>query len=784
MTRLLTCMLALAAGLATWTAAAEKAAAPKVDQKIGLVLAVNGTTAVRLSLGREEGVLEGNVFAVYSQTQLVRLPLTGDVALKKEQEVAKVRVTAVEPHESNAEVLTVTDGVKLVKGMTVIQVLEQLNENSPPRIVSVRPDVTEIDGGKTISINTSVVDTEGDAFELAWSATGGELALSRTTRQMNKWVAPLDKGEFTITITATDAWGNASKATVVLRSRGRAEGSRREFAISRVMGRDLTPVGDLYFTSMKFDNNGDLFVNDQKKGGIFRHFLDIPSKPEKISQYKDGEKELTLKAPLCFDVTDDKIFVCDGNGGFIRIFAKNGQYLGTIGAGKGSGIGFLGNPVDMAVAGDGTIYIVDSDNQCVEVLAPDGRSRFRAGRTGTGEGEFQKPVDIEIARDGSLFVLDAGKPGVLIFSDRMEYRRTILCPATEDMNLVDMVMDRINNRFYILDAGEEKVMAFTTAGEFIGLLGAEKEAWHHVVRPASVAVNTLGQVYVASAATTQMTRYNLDSSFSGRMDVTLTAGGTALAATGKRIFLLESRYYQILEFDYYGWCLGVIGGNSKKNGTIGEGVRLAANDQFVYVLDLKYRSVHQYTHLGEEVAPLGDKGEEPGKFMKPADIALDARGNLYVLDTDLKRVTVFGPDGKLLTVFASDVNASVKMVRPALLAVAADGGTIFIYDQKLYTILKYDARGVAQASYGQKGSKEIGQFGSVTYLGLDEAGYCVAADPDANRVQKIDFTAAAGRPFVQFIKETALYQDATLYTVDPFGQLVLYDGKGKLILMR
>ena len=50
----------------------------------------------------------------------------------------------------------------------------------------------------------------------------------------------------------------------------------------------------------------------------------------------------------------------------------------------------------------------------------------------------------------------------------------------------------------------------------------------------------------------------------------------------------------------------------------------------------------------EWISLIGKRGFEPGQFYRPAHLAVDAAGFLYVADTDNHRVQKFSADGKLL----------------------------------------------------------------------------------------------------------------------------------------
>ena len=66
----------------------------------------------------------------------------------------------------------------------------------------------------------------------------------------------------------------------------------------------------------------------------------------------------------------------------------------------------------------------------------------------------------------------------------------------------------------------------------------------------------------------------------------------------------------------------------------------------VFVMD-QSQEVRQFRSTGEFVRTLGRQGEGPGEFQGAIGVAFDPEGNAWVADGNLKRYSVFGPDGTL-----------------------------------------------------------------------------------------------------------------------------------------
>jgi serine/threonine-protein kinase len=101
--------------------------------------------------------------------------------------------------------------------------------------------------------------------------------------------------------------------------------------------------------------------------------------------------------------------------GVITTFAGTGEW-GFAGDGGPAAAAQLGRLSDVAVGTDGRLYIADSDNDCVRLVTPDGIIATFAGRCGqagfAGDGGpatgalLDRPSGVEIGRQGEVYIAD------------------------------------------------------------------------------------------------------------------------------------------------------------------------------------------------------------------------------------------------------------------------------------------------------------------------------------------------------------------------------------------
>jgi hypothetical protein len=101
--------------------------------------------------------------------------------------------------------------------------------------------------------------------------------------------------------------------------------------------------------------------------------------------------------------------------GDISTFAGTGQW-GFVGDSGPAVDAQLGRLADVAVGGDGRVYIADTDNSCVRVVTPDGTIATFAGRCGQrgfagDDGPataalLDRPYGVEVGPEGEVYVAD------------------------------------------------------------------------------------------------------------------------------------------------------------------------------------------------------------------------------------------------------------------------------------------------------------------------------------------------------------------------------------------
>jgi DNA-binding beta-propeller fold protein YncE len=221
-----------------------------------------------------------------------------------------------------------------------------------------------------------------------------------------------------------------------------------------------------------------------------------------IGMYGSGDGELHYAVGVALD-SDGHIFVSE-NETFentihhrIQKFDSDGTFLtkwGTWGVGDGQ---FKG-PYGLDIDGDGNVYAADTyyfsnilvGNHRVQKFDNDGAFVTKWGSLGTSDGQFVDPVDVAVDGDGNIFVLDqSGR--VQKFASDGSFLDAWTGPPIDAFGIA---VDADGN-VYVSDF-RHRITKFTGGGELVTSWGSEGNGDGQFSNPRGLAIDPDGNVYV------------------------------------------------------------------------------------------------------------------------------------------------------------------------------------------------------------------------------------------------------------------------------------------------
>jgi tripartite motif-containing protein 71 len=104
-------------------------------------------------------------------------------------------------------------------------------------------------------------------------------------------------------------------------------------------------------------------------------------------------------------------------------------------------------------------------------------------------------------------------------------------------------------------------------------------------------------------------------------------------------------------------------------------------------------TILKFDSNGNYVSSIGSTFRHSSQYSSPAGIAFDAAGNMYAVDSGNGRVQKFDGQGNYLTQFGSEGNGAGQFAGPPG-AISIDvSGNIYVTDYSGYSVLVFDGNG-------------------------------------------------------------------------------------------
>lgn len=205
-----------------------------------------------------------------------------------------------------------------------------------------------------------------------------------------------------------------------------------------------------------------------------------------------------------------------------------------------------------------------------------------------------------------------------------------------------------------------------------------------------------------------------------------------------RILVPDTHYFRVLIYSPEGQIVQTIGG------TMGHGP-----GEFGYVTDVvqdskgcyyvaeygEYDRIQKFTREGEFVRQWGNHGNEPGQFVRPQALAIDAQDRIWVADACNHRIQVFDTEGVRLFGWGEQGAAAGQICYPY--GIALDGqGHVYVCEYGNHRVQKFTLDGKSLGCFGKAGHKP-GEFFNPWGVVIDRAGRVHVLDTNNHRVQRI-----------------------------------------------
>ena len=109
----------------------------------------------------------------------------------------------------------------------------------------------------------------------------------------------------------------------------------------------------------------------------------------------------------------------------------------------------------------------------------------------------------------------------------------------------------------------------------------------------------------------------------------------------------------------------ILGRRGNRPGEFNFPCDIAAADGVLWIADTGNQRIQGITPAGDSVVAFGEAGDTPGRMAMPKGVATDREGNVYVVDARFENVQIFDSAGKLLLVIGEEGTGPGQFWLPA-----------------------------------------------------------------------------------------------------------------------
>jgi tripartite motif-containing protein 71 len=309
----------------------------------------------------------------------------------------------------------------------------------------------------------------------------------------------------------------------------------------------------------------------------------------------------------------------------------------------GTAPGQLAYPRGLALDGSGNVYVANTGDDRIDVFDRGGRLLRSFGSSGRAVGQFDEPLGVAADASGIRAVTDAVNGRVELLNPDGTVATVWGSPNPGPTILPNPVAAAFDSAgdLYVLDRRRDRIVVFARGtGVPTRTIGVPGSGPGQLLDPAGLSIAG-GTISVADSGNDRVSLFSTGGSYLGSFAIEGVSRGIAVTPDGARTYVSDTAN-RITVYDPSGVQLDQFGGTGSKLGKLNAPAQMtldAAGD--LWVADRGNNRVQHFGPNGERLATLGERGIALGQFVHPTGVSVSCNGTLTVTDSDNNRVQQF-----------------------------------------------------------------------------------------------------------------------------------------------
>ncbi|MCE2614393.1 MAG: fibronectin type III domain-containing protein, partial [Nitrosopumilus sp. (ex Thoosa mismalolli)] len=200
----------------------------------------------------------------------------------------------------------------------------------------------------------------------------------------------------------------------------------------------------------------------------------------KFGEHGTDDDELDNPTDVIVSIDGKEIYVVDKNNNRVNVFEDDGEHdfeYGTFcdtsqiqdcndnadGA-NNDGDGQFNNPLSIALDDFGKYFVVDADNERIQVFDDDGKFQFKFGSSDSGHDEYLGGAEGIVIQEGTrdIFVSNSKSDSISVFNTAgsFEFDFDSFDGNKEFRNPSSLIIDNTNDILFVADSGNDRIVMF------------------------------------------------------------------------------------------------------------------------------------------------------------------------------------------------------------------------------------------------------------------------------------------------------------------------------------